>query len=49
MSKLFRFYLGLSDQPGFLTGSGFLLPWDVTVRVQRTETTVTEGRRPYVG
>nr|CAG4642374.1 EOG090X02WG [Evadne anonyx] len=48
-SSLYSHNSGLSDQPGFLTGSGFLLPWDVTVRVQRTETTVTEGRRPYVG
>ena len=41
--------LGLSDQSGFLAGSGFLLPWDVNVRVQHTETTMSEGRRPYVG
>jgi len=48
-SSLYSHNSGLSDQSGFLTGSGFLLPWDVTVRVQRTETTVTEGRRPHLG
>nr|CAG4650013.1 EOG090X02WG [Sida crystallina] len=48
-SSLYSHNAGLSDQPGFLTGSAFLLPWDVTVRVQQTETSMTEGRRPYFG
>ena len=42
----FALHTGLSDQPGFLTGSAFLLPWDVTVRVQQNETTLSDGRRP---
>ena len=48
-SSLYSHNAGLSDQPGFLTGSAFLLPWDVTVRVQHAETMANEGRRPYAG
>ncbi len=38
---------GLSDQPGFLTGSGFLLPWDIPVRLQHTDSNSLEGRRTH--
>lgn len=43
-SSLYSHNSGLADQPGFLTGSAFLLPWDVAVRVQPTN---EDGRRPY--
>lgn len=39
--------LGLSDQPGFLTGSGFLLPWDIPVRLQHNDSNSLEGRRTH--
>nr|CAG4641538.1 EOG090X02WG [Eurycercus lamellatus] len=46
-SSLYSHNSGLSDQPGFLTGSAFLLPWDVAVRLQHNESTASDGRRPY--
>ena len=47
-SSLYSHNSGLSDQPGFLAGSGFLLPWDVAVRLPLSET-AEGGRRPYTG
>ena len=47
-SSLYSHNSGLSDQPGFLAGSGFLLPWDVAVRLPVHET-VEAGRRLYTG
>ncbi|KAF4519229.1 hypothetical protein B566_EDAN009790 [Ephemera danica] len=35
-SSLYSHNHGLTDQPGFLPGSGYLLPWDVTVRLEPT-------------
>lgn len=40
---------GLSDQPGFLTGSGFLLPWDIPVRLPNKELSLQEGKRAHAG
>ncbi|XP_014247233.1 protein SMG8 isoform X3 [Cimex lectularius] len=31
-SSLYSHNLGLHDQPGFILGSSFLLPWDVTIK-----------------
>ena len=42
-------FLGLSDQPGFLTGSAFLLPWDIPVRMQPNGASIPEGRRAHIG
>lgn len=38
-SSLYSHNLGLSDNqhPGFLTGTNFLLPWDVTVRLEHSK------------
>nr|CAG4646892.1 EOG090X02WG [Megafenestra aurita]SVE92282.1 EOG090X02WG [Megafenestra aurita] len=47
-SSLYSHNAGLSDQPGFLTGSGFLLPWDIPVRLQHNESK-QEGRRAHLG
>lgn len=30
-------FSGICEQPGFLAGTNFLLPWDVTVKVQDRE------------
>ncbi|XP_071455115.1 nonsense-mediated mRNA decay factor SMG8 [Hetaerina americana] len=38
-SSLYSHNLGLQDQPGLLTGSSYLLPWDVTVRLEPTSLT----------
>nr|SVE75015.1 EOG090X02WG [Daphnia dolichocephala] len=46
-SSLYSHNAGLSDQPGFLTGSGFLLPWDIPVRLQHSESNALEGRRAH--
>ena len=46
-SSLYSHNSGLADQPGFLTGSAFLLPWDVPVRVEPSETLAEGGRRLY--
>ncbi|EFX84763.1 hypothetical protein DAPPUDRAFT_222870 [Daphnia pulex] len=46
-SSLYSHNAGLSDQPGFLTGSGFLLPWDIPVRLQHNESNSLEGRRTH--
>ncbi|XP_046388258.1 uncharacterized protein LOC124157509 [Ischnura elegans] len=35
-SSLYSHNLGLQDQPGLLPGSSYLLPWDVTVRLEPT-------------
>nr|SVE85386.1 EOG090X02WG [Daphnia pulicaria] len=46
-SSLYSHNAGLSDQPGFLTGSGFLLPWDIPVRLQHNDSNSLEGRRTH--
>ncbi|XP_076035791.1 nonsense-mediated mRNA decay factor SMG8 isoform X2 [Oratosquilla oratoria] len=33
-SSLYSHNIGICDQPGFLTGTNFLLPWDVTVKIE---------------
>nr|SVE71569.1 EOG090X02WG [Daphnia similis]SVE72202.1 EOG090X02WG [Daphnia similis] len=46
-SSLYSHNAGLSDQPGFLAGSGFLLPWDIPVRLQHNESSGLDGRRTH--
>ncbi|XP_057374680.1 nonsense-mediated mRNA decay factor SMG8-like [Daphnia carinata] len=46
-SSLYSHNAGLSDQPGFLAGSGFLLPWDIPVRLQHNESNGLESRRAH--
>ncbi|KAK4311693.1 hypothetical protein Pmani_016826 [Petrolisthes manimaculis] len=36
-SSLYSHNAGICEQPGFLAGTNFLLPWDVTVKVQDRE------------
>jgi Smg8_Smg9 len=36
-SSVYSHNHGLTDQPGFLPGSAYLLPWDVTVRFEPSE------------
>ncbi|KAK8373992.1 hypothetical protein O3P69_016213, partial [Scylla paramamosain] len=33
-SSLYSHNAGICDQPGFLPGTNFLLPWDVTVKIE---------------
>ncbi|XP_064115140.1 uncharacterized protein LOC135221254 [Macrobrachium nipponense] len=33
-SSLYSHNAGICDQPGFLSGTNFLLPWDVTVKIE---------------
>ncbi|XP_050702519.1 nonsense-mediated mRNA decay factor SMG8-like [Eriocheir sinensis] len=36
-SSLYSHNAGICDQPGFLPGTNFLLPWDVTVKIEDRE------------
>ncbi|GIX84218.1 protein smg8 [Caerostris darwini] len=47
-SSLYSHNIGLQDQPGFIHGTDFLLPWDVTVKVEHKERwpLLWEGKRP---
>ena len=36
-SSLYSHNAGICDQPGFLTGTNFLLPWDVIVKIRDKE------------
>lgn len=47
-SSLYSHNIGLQDQPGFLPGTNFLLPWDVTVKVENKDRwpALWEGKRP---
>lgn len=42
------FMTGLQDQPGFIPGTNYLLPWDVTVKLEQKERwpSLWEGKRP---
>lgn len=51
-SSLYSHNHGLSDQPGFLPGTGYLLPWDVTVRVEPStvqQPIINDARWPLLG
>lgn len=41
-------FIGLQDQPGFIPGTNYLLPWDVTVKLEQKERwpALWEGKRP---
>jgi len=39
-SSIYSHNLGLHEQPGLLTGSSHLLPWDVTVRLEHQKKNV---------
>lgn len=47
-SSLYSHNLGLQDQPGFVAGANFLLPWDVTVKLEHSGhlPPLWEGKRP---
>lgn len=36
-SSLYSHNIGIQDQPGFIPGTNFLLPWDVTVKMESKE------------
>ncbi|KAL7630023.1 UNVERIFIED_CONTAM: hypothetical protein RMT77_019855 [Armadillidium vulgare] len=36
-SSLYSHNAGICEQPGFLTGTNFLLPWDVTIKIKDKE------------
>ena len=47
-SSLYSHNIGLQDQPGFISGANFLLPWDVTVKLEHSGhlPPLWEGKRP---
>ncbi|XP_054712985.1 nonsense-mediated mRNA decay factor SMG8-like [Uloborus diversus] len=47
-SSLYSHNIGLQDQPGFIPGTNYLLPWDVTVKLEQKERwpALWEGKRP---
>lgn len=47
-SSLYSHNIGLQDQPGFIPGTNYLLPWDVTVKLEHKERwpALWEGKRP---
>ncbi|KAG8182047.1 hypothetical protein JTE90_013977 [Oedothorax gibbosus] len=48
-SSLYSHNIGLQDQPGFLPGTNYLLPWDVTVKLEQKNErwpSLWEGKRP---
>lgn len=52
-SSLYSHNVGLQDQPGLIPGSSYLLPWDVTVRLEHDKkgtcsTEVSEYRKNHV-
>lgn len=51
-SSLYSHNLGLQDQPGLIPGSSYLLPWDVTVRLEHekksTWSNVSDYRKTHV-
>ncbi|XP_023232265.1 protein SMG8-like [Centruroides sculpturatus] len=46
-SSLYSHNIGIQDQPGFIPATNFLLPWDVTVKLEQRERwpTLWEGKR----
>ncbi|GFU16173.1 protein smg8 [Nephila pilipes] len=47
-SSLYSHNIGLQEQPGFIIGTNYLLPWDVTVKLEHKERfpLLWEGKRP---
>ncbi|KAF8797116.1 Protein smg8 like protein [Argiope bruennichi] len=48
-SSLYSHNIGLQDQPGFILGTNYLLPWDVTVKLEHKDRSwplLWEGKRP---
>ena len=47
-SSLYSHNIGLQDQPGFISSANFLLPWDVTVKLEHSGhlPPLWEGKRP---
>ena len=47
-SSIYSHNIGLQDQQGFIAGSNFLLPWDVTVKLEHSGhlPPLWEGKRP---
>ncbi len=47
-SSLYSHNIGLQEQPGFISGANFLLPWDVTVKLEHSGhlPPLWEGKRP---
>ncbi|XP_064460631.1 nonsense-mediated mRNA decay factor SMG8-like [Ornithodoros turicata] len=46
-SSLYSHSIGIQDQPGFITGTNFLLPWDVAVKFEKDRwPSLWEGKRP---
>ena len=47
-SSIYSHAIGIQDQPGFILGTNFLLPWDVTVKLEHSGTLppLWEGKRP---
>ncbi|XP_053213180.1 nonsense-mediated mRNA decay factor SMG8-like isoform X2 [Panonychus citri] len=47
-SSLYSHNMGVQDQPGFISGTNFLLPWDVTVKLEHSGQLppLWEGKRP---
>ncbi|KFM77443.1 Protein SMG8, partial [Stegodyphus mimosarum] len=47
-SSLYSHNIGLQEQPGFIVGTNYLLPWDVTVKLEQKERwpALWEGKRP---
>ncbi|RWS17652.1 protein smg8-like protein, partial [Dinothrombium tinctorium] len=47
-SSLYSHNMGVQDQPGFISGTNFLLPWDVTVKLEHSGhlPPLWEGKRP---
>ncbi|XP_059470994.1 nonsense-mediated mRNA decay factor SMG8 isoform X2 [Neocloeon triangulifer] len=48
-SSVYSHNHGLTDQPGFLPGSAYLLPWDVSVRFEPSEMGKAEAKWTSVG
>ncbi|XP_022244438.1 protein SMG8-like isoform X2 [Limulus polyphemus] len=48
-SSLYSHNIGIQEQPGFIPGTNFLLPWDVTVKLEHKDRwpTVWDGKRPH--
>ncbi|XP_074595589.1 nonsense-mediated mRNA decay factor SMG8 [Brevipalpus obovatus] len=47
-SSLYSHNMGVQEQPGFVAGTNFLLPWDVTVKLEHSghPPSLWEGKRP---
>lgn len=50
-SSLYSHNIGVQDQPGFISGTNYLLPWDVTVKLEHSEQlpSLWEGKLIFVG